>query len=139
MLPQILAEGQAVSYTVLVNQTATHAVPAVLNSVSAALLRGVLGDAGAQLPVTNHPLPTLSREAAIAVSRETGERFNFRNLDTCFCWTPPTPPHPTSPPAYTVKPHYKRWVSVAELTCHLQGSTPYGIRFSHKNLQAVAD
>jgi hypothetical protein len=29
-------------------------------------------------------------------------------------------------------PPYKWWGSVAELTCHLQGSTPYGIRFSHK-------
>jgi hypothetical protein len=28
---------------------------------------------------------------------------------------------------------YKRWGSVADLTCHLQGSTPYGIRFSHKS------
>jgi hypothetical protein len=27
---------------------------------------------------------------------------------------------------------YKRWGSVAELTCHLQGSTRYGIRFSHE-------
>jgi hypothetical protein len=26
----------------------------------------------------------------------------------------------------------KRWGSVVELTCHLQGSTPYGIRFFHK-------
>lgn len=69
---QILTRGQAVSYTVLVNQTATHAVPAVLNSVGAALLRAVVGDTGAQLPVNNHPLPTLSGEAAIAVSRETG-------------------------------------------------------------------
>jgi hypothetical protein len=29
-------------------------------------------------------------------------------------------------------PPYKRWGSVAELTWHLQGSTPYGRRFSHK-------
>jgi hypothetical protein len=27
---------------------------------------------------------------------------------------------------------YKRWGSVSELTCHLQGSTAHGIRFSHK-------
>jgi hypothetical protein len=26
---------------------------------------------------------------------------------------------------------YKRWGSVAELKCHLQGSTLSGIRFSH--------
>jgi hypothetical protein len=32
---------------------------------------------------------------------------------------------------YSTPPH-KRWGSVAELTYHLQGSTPYGIRFSHK-------
>jgi hypothetical protein len=36
-------------------------------------------------------------------------------------------------------PPYKRWGSVEELTCHLQGSIPYGRRFSHKNLLAVAD
>jgi hypothetical protein len=29
-------------------------------------------------------------------------------------------------------PSYKRWGSVAELTCYLQGSTPYGIKLSHK-------
>jgi hypothetical protein len=29
-------------------------------------------------------------------------------------------------------PPYKRWGSVAELTCHLQSSTLYGIRLSHK-------
>jgi hypothetical protein len=29
-------------------------------------------------------------------------------------------------------PPYKRWGSVAELTCHLQGSNLYGIRLSHK-------
>jgi hypothetical protein len=27
---------------------------------------------------------------------------------------------------------YKRWGSVAEVACHVQGSTPYGIRFSHE-------
>jgi hypothetical protein len=32
---------------------------------------------------------------------------------------------------YSLLP-YKRWGTVAELTCHLQASTPYGIRFSHK-------
>jgi hypothetical protein len=30
-------------------------------------------------------------------------------------------------------PPYKWWGSVAELACHLQGSIPYGIRFSHKS------
>jgi hypothetical protein len=29
-------------------------------------------------------------------------------------------------------PLYKLWGLVAELICHLQGSTPYEIRFSHK-------
>jgi hypothetical protein len=32
----------------------------------------------------------------------------------------------------TVLPPYKLWGSVAELTCHLQGSTPYGVKFSPK-------
>jgi hypothetical protein len=36
-------------------------------------------------------------------------------------------------PAYRSSPvQYKRWGSVAELICQLQGSTPYGIRLSHK-------
>jgi hypothetical protein len=34
---------------------------------------------------------------------------------------------------YSIPP-YKRWGSVAELTCHSPGSTPYEIKFSHKNL-----
>jgi hypothetical protein len=29
-------------------------------------------------------------------------------------------------------PPYKWWGSVAELTCHLPASTPYGIRLSYK-------
>jgi hypothetical protein len=33
---------------------------------------------------------------------------------------------------YSIPP-YKRWGSVAELSCHLAGSIPYGIRFSHKS------
>jgi hypothetical protein len=33
---------------------------------------------------------------------------------------------------------YKRWGSVAEITCHLQGSTPNGIRFSHKTYRPSA-
>jgi hypothetical protein len=33
--------------------------------------------------------------------------------------------------AYSTSP-YERWGLVAELTCHLQNSTPYGIRFSQK-------
>jgi hypothetical protein len=32
---------------------------------------------------------------------------------------------------YSIPP-YKRWGSVAELTCHLQSSTPHGTKFSHK-------
>jgi hypothetical protein len=33
---------------------------------------------------------------------------------------------------YSIPP-YMRWGSVAELTCYLQGSTPQGIRLSHKS------
>ena len=69
---QILSPEQPVTYTVLVNQTATHAVPAALNSVHNALLRALTGDPQATIAVTNHPMPTLSHEAAIEVSRETG-------------------------------------------------------------------
>jgi hypothetical protein len=34
-------------------------------------------------------------------------------------------------PSYSIPPS-KRWGSVVELTCHLQDSTPYGIKFSRK-------
>lgn len=64
---------QSVDYTILVNQTAIHAMPAIINSVSSALLRTALGQHDANLPITNHPLPTLSHEVSIEVSREIGE------------------------------------------------------------------
>ena len=71
-LVQILSPEQPVTYTVLVNQTATHAVPAALNSVHNDLLKALTGNPQARITVTNHPMPTLSHEAAIEVSRETG-------------------------------------------------------------------
>jgi hypothetical protein len=40
--------------------------------------------------------------------------------------------------AYII-PLYKRWGSVEELTCHLQGSTPYGIKFFHKTYRPSPD
>jgi hypothetical protein len=32
---------------------------------------------------------------------------------------------------HNIRP-YKWWGSVAEMTCHLQGPTPYGVKFFHK-------
>ena len=65
---QVLTPGQTATFTVLANQTATHAVPAILNSLSSALLRAVTGDQDASIAVNNHPLATLAGEKAIAVS-----------------------------------------------------------------------
>ena len=70
---QVLTPGQPASFTVMANQTATHAVPAILNSLSSALLRAITGDQDASIAVNNHPLATLAGEKAIAVSRETGK------------------------------------------------------------------
>jgi hypothetical protein len=36
------------------------------------------------------------------------------------------------------QPPYKRWGPVAELTCHIQGSTPYGITFSHETFRPLS-
>ena len=77
---QILAPEQPVMYTILVNQTAMHALPAAINSMSSALLRAVTGDKNARLSVINHPLPTLSHERSIEVSRQTGGLLGFYSL-----------------------------------------------------------
>ena len=69
----------------MANQTATHAVPAVLNSLSSALLRAVTGDQSAGIAVTNHPLATLAGEKAIAVSRETGTLLEQADLFSYAC------------------------------------------------------
>ena len=74
---QILGPEQPVIYTLLVNQTAMHALPAAINSMSSALLRAVTGDKDARLSVTNYPLPTLSHERSIEVSRQTGTYLGF--------------------------------------------------------------
>jgi hypothetical protein len=60
-----------------------------------------------------------------------------RGLLLAVCWS--SHGKRTNPTPYDSIPPYKRWGSVAELTCHLQGFTPDGIRFSHITLQAVAD
>lgn len=78
---QVLSPNSAASFTVLVNQTATHAVPTVLNSLSSALLRAVTEDPAARLTVTNHPLPTLTTEQAISVSRDTGGTSDLKALN----------------------------------------------------------
>lgn len=72
---QVLTSEESASFTVMANQTATHAVPAIINSLSSALLRAVTGDQDASIAVNNHPLATLAGEKAIAVSRETGKHL----------------------------------------------------------------
>jgi hypothetical protein len=39
----------------------------------------------------------------------------------------------------TVHPPYKRWGSIAKLTCHLQGSTPHRYKILSQNLKVLAD
>jgi hypothetical protein len=57
----------------------------------------------------------------------------FRNPPLSQFWPPALGPYHNSKFGYTVYPPYKRWGSVAELTCPLKGSTPYvGLRFPHK-------
>ena len=59
-------------YTVLINQTAIHSLPAVLNQVNSALLRAVTGDPDSSISLTRHPLPTLPLERTVQVSQESG-------------------------------------------------------------------
>ena len=83
----------ALAYTVLVNQTAIHAMPEIIRSTSSALLKAATGQKDASISVTNHPLPTLSHEVSIEVSRETGEGFCSHSpafshrLLACLCLT----------------------------------------------------
>jgi hypothetical protein len=53
-----------------------------------------------------------------------------RNLSTTAPPLAPLPRHDVRI-MYSISP-YKRWGSVAELKCHLQGSNHYGMSFSHK-------
>lgn len=71
---QVLADGGRVAYTVLFNTTATHGLPAALNSASNALLRSITSGSAAdrRISVVNHPMPTLKDEAAVKFSRVAG-------------------------------------------------------------------
>lgn len=69
---QVLASDSLLDYTVLVNQTAIHSLPAVLNQVNSALLRAVTGNLASSISLTRHPLPTLPSERSIQVSQESG-------------------------------------------------------------------
>jgi hypothetical protein len=70
-----LAPGH-VAYTLLLNQTAIHGVPAAINAANSALLRAFTGNANASMRVTNYPLPTVSDEDAVKVSQMSGKRGN---------------------------------------------------------------
>lgn len=61
------------AYTILLNQTAIHGVPAALNAANTALLRAFTGNANASMRVTNYPLPTVSNEDAVKVSQMSGK------------------------------------------------------------------
>lgn len=61
-----------VAYTVLLNQTAIHGVPAALNAANSALLRAWTGRGSASIRLDNHPLPTLSNEDTVRVNQMSG-------------------------------------------------------------------
>ena len=67
-----LAAGH-VAYTLLLNQTAIHGVPAAINAANSALLRAFTGNANASMRVTNYPLPMVSDEDAVKVSQMSGK------------------------------------------------------------------
>ena len=71
-LLQVLGNDSLLDYTVLINQTAIHSLPAVINGVNSALLRAALGGKGGSITLTRHPLPVLPNERAQQVSQETG-------------------------------------------------------------------
>ena len=64
-------------YTVLINQTAIHSVPAVINGVNSALLRAATGNPAAGIALTRHPLPVLQNERRQQVTQETGDTLLF--------------------------------------------------------------
>ena len=59
-------------YTLLINQTAIHSLPAVINAVNTALLRATTGDPQRTISLTRHPLPLLQYERKQQVAQETG-------------------------------------------------------------------
>ena len=79
---QIVDISNALSFTILVNQTAFHAISEILRSVSSALLKSATGNMDATISVTNYPLPTLSHEVTIEVSRESGELQDEARLES---------------------------------------------------------
>ena len=54
---QVLLEGGTVKYTLMVNTSGLHTLPAALREANSALLRGVQGAVSASIDVVNHPFP----------------------------------------------------------------------------------
>ena len=59
---QVLDNGSLLDYTVLINQTAIHSLPAVINQVNSALLRAVTGDSSRRIALTRHLASAAERE-----------------------------------------------------------------------------
>ncbi len=73
-----MASGSLLEYTVMINQTAIHSLPAVINSVNSALLRATTGNPDLTISLTRHPLPLLQNERKQQVAQETGAlSFSF--------------------------------------------------------------
>ena len=68
-----MSNATLLDYTLLINQTAIHSLPAVINSVNSVLLRATTGNPAATISLTRHPLPVLQNERAQQVTQETGE------------------------------------------------------------------
>ena len=83
LVSQIVDIDQALNFTVLVNQSAAHAIPAVLNSISSALLGSADKHADVRLSVTNHPLPILQNEAKVATDALQSESSLLEDFWSC--------------------------------------------------------
>lgn len=69
---QVMTGDALLDYTLLINQTAIHSLPAVINAVNTALLRATTGDPQRTISLTRHPLPLLQYERKQQVAQETG-------------------------------------------------------------------
>ena len=82
---QVLTNDSLLDYTVLINQTAIHSLPAVINQVNSALLRAATGDSSRGISLTRHPLPVLQSEKRQQVTQETGKVSSLRQ-DCLWAW-----------------------------------------------------
>ena len=74
-MPAAAEQAPAVlQYSVLVNQTAIHGLPAAITQAHAALLRWLTGDPSADMRSASHPLPVLPHEQDMRITEAAGKR-----------------------------------------------------------------